>query len=150
MPSPCLNGEVEGNSRILVCYMITHKRATVAGINSKGEVVSKPLSDSLLPPVNQSKVAQAVLFWCRGVTYLSQDCGVVKGSPYFLSIAIGIAWTFLPFFVCSFGALSVFFSVLVRQITNVEKIVTVLKVSTYLTLCSGRTKTWEERQFNIE
>lgn len=93
MPSPCLNGEVEGNSCVPACYVITSKHATLAGINSKGEVVFKPLSDSLLPHVHQSMGGRALLFWCRGVTHLLQDCGVVKGGPYFLSIAFGIAYS---------------------------------------------------------
>lgn len=54
MPSPCLNGEIEGNSYIPLCYMVTNKHATLGGINSKGQVGYKPLSDSLLPPVNQN------------------------------------------------------------------------------------------------
>lgn len=93
MPSPCLNGEVEGNCHVPACYMITSKRAMLAGINGKGEVVSKPLSDSLLPCANQSMGARALLFQCTEVTYLLQDCGVVKERPYFLSTTIGIAYS---------------------------------------------------------
>lgn len=73
--------------------MRTNKHATLIGINSKGKVVSKPLSGSLLPPVNQNMGAQALLFWCREVAYLLQDRGVTKGHSYFLSIAIGIAYS---------------------------------------------------------
>ena len=70
-------------------------------------------------------VAQALLFWCGGVTYLLQDCGVVKGSPYFLSIAIGIAYSMDLSTILSlqFWRSFCLFSVLIRQITNVEKLI---------------------------
>lgn len=91
--------------------VVRGKHAMLAGMNGTGEVVCKPLRVFLFPAVNQSMVAWALIFWCRVVTYILLDCGGVKQSPCFLSIAIGIAYStgLSTILSLSFGSLSVSF-----------------------------------------